>query len=114
MDASSTMTNSFAKSSRAQAGENFPQSGETNIRVINKIKEMYQYPATILGRWLDISDKSAKRKLGLERTISTEELGVLIRSERGFEVISAIMGDAKPFWWRILVPLMDAADIRKM
>lgn len=97
-----------------RGGEGFPQIGETSSVVINAIKEMYEYPAVIFGRWLGVSDKTAKRKLNFERALTAEDLGVLIRSERGFEVIAAIMGDAKPAWWRILVPLMDAADARKM
>lgn len=110
----STITNGFAKSQRDVAGEKFPQIGETNVRVINKIIEMYEYPAVIFGRWLGISDKSAKRKLGLDRSISAEQLGVLIRSERGFEIVTAVMGDARPEWWRLCAVLMDAADVRKM
>jgi hypothetical protein len=104
----------FGKSSANRAGETFPQFGETNDRVISKIKELYEYPAMIFGRWLGISDKTAKRKLNRERGLSVEEIGILIRSERGFEIVAAIMGDAKPAWWRVVVPLMDAADIRKM
>jgi hypothetical protein len=52
--------------------------------------------------------------LNFERRLDVEELGALIRSERGFEIVAAIMGDARPEWWRIVVPLMDAADARKM
>lgn len=114
MTATSAISNRFAKSARVGAGETFPQFGETNFRVINAINEMYENAAVIFGRWLGITDKSSKRKLGLERSLSVEEIGKLIRSERGFEVVTAIMGEARPAWWRIVGPLMDAADARKM
>lgn len=114
MTAASATSGSVGKLPTAQSGERFPQIGETNIRVINAIKQLYDAPAAIFGRWLGISDKTAKRKLGLERSLSAEELGVLIRSERGFEIVAAIMGDARPEWWRLCSVLMDAADIRKM
>jgi hypothetical protein len=108
------LRNGFVKTADNLGGERFPQIGETNRRVINAIKELYGNPAVVFGRWLGISDKTAKRKLGLERALTAEDLGILIRSERGFEVLTAVMGDAKPAWWRIVVPLMDAADAQKM
>lgn len=75
---------------------------------------MYEKPAAVLADWLGISDRTAKRKLAGQRELSVEELGHLIRSERGFEIVVAIMADARPEWWRICAPLMEAADIRKM
>jgi hypothetical protein len=110
----SAISNRFVKSATVGAGETFPQFGETNSSVINAINEMYENAAVILGRWLGVTDKTAKRKLNLERGLTVEELGKLIRSERGFEIVAAIVGDAKPSWWRLVVPLMDAADARKM
>jgi hypothetical protein len=114
MPATSAIQNGFGKLARTTAGERFPQVGETNFRVINKINEMYSEAAVIFGRWLGVTDKTAKRKLNLERRLDVEELGKLIRSESGFQVVAAIMGDAKPKWWRIMVPLMDAAEAREM
>lgn len=114
MTATSATAGTLGKSPRNCTGAKNPQIGETSISVINKIKEMYQNPAVIFGRWIGVSDKTAKRKLKLERRLTDDEIGKLIRSERGFEVLTAIMGDAKPLWWRIVVPLMDAADARRM
>lgn len=114
MDAISAGAIAFGKRTENRSGEGFPQIGETNRRVINAIKELYENPAVIFGRWLGVSDKTAKRKLGLERALTPEEIGILIRSERGFEVLTAIMGEAKPAWWKIVVPLMDAADAHRM
>jgi len=114
MTATSAIQNGFCKPPQNVAGERFPQVGETNIRVISKINEMYSEAAVIFGRWLGIADKSAKRKLNLERGLSVEELGKLIRDERGFEILQAVMGDARPKWWRLMLPLMDAAEAREM
>jgi hypothetical protein len=114
MTATSAIQNGFGKSPAAKTGENFPQIGETNSRVINRINEMYSDAAVIFGRWLGVTDKTAKRKLNLERGLSVEELGKLIRDERGFEVLQAVMGDARPKWWRLMLPLMDAAEAREM
>lgn len=121
MARASAIATNFANRPPHKAGSIIPQGGETNWsdldgvngRIINAVKEMYAYPAVILGRWLRISDKGAKRKLAGERGLSAEEIAVLIRSERGFEIVTAIMGNAKPAWWRICAVLMDTADIRK-
>lgn len=104
----------IGKSPSVSGGERNTRFGETNDRVILKIKEMYELPAAIFGKWIGVSDKTAKRKLNLERGLDVEELGKLIRSERGYEIVAAIMGNSMPVWWRIVVPLMDAADARKM
>lgn len=106
--------NGFGKSPQNAAGERLPQIGETGIRVINAIKEMYERPAVIFGRWISVSDKTAKRKLNMERSLSVEELGVLLRSERGYEILDAVMGEARPKWWRLMIPLMDAANAHEM
>lgn len=111
---SSTIDDGFVKLPASRNRESLPQVGETNFRVINKIMEMYENPAAVFGRWLGISDKTAKRKLQFARTLTVEDLGRLIRSERGFEVLEAVMGNAKPEWWRVVVPLMDAAQARKV
>lgn len=114
MSTTAPAISAFGKRAPIQIGDRSPQIGETTIAVINKIKEMYEHPAVVFGRWLGISDKTAKRKLNFERALTVEEIGVLIRSERGFEIVAAIMGEARPAWWRLVVPLMDAADARKM
>lgn len=115
MDASSTMTGSFAKSRPTQNGETFPQFGETNSRVINKFKDMFgDSAAVVLGRWLGISDKTAKRKLRGERPLTLEEYGKLVRDTRGFSFVEAVASDCGFEWWRICAALMDASDIRKM
>jgi hypothetical protein len=114
MSAITANSNGFGKSLPARAGATFPHGGEISRAVVNTIKQLYENPAIVLGRWLNVSDKQAKRKLSGEREFSVSELAILIRSERGFEVVAAIMGDANPEWWRICATLMDAADIRKM
>lgn len=114
MSASSAINAIIGKPGPARSGAKFTHFGETNSRVINAIKEMYAEAAVVFGRWLNVSDKTAKRKLNFERGLTVEELGILIRSERGFEIVAAVMGDAKPAWWRLVVPLMDAAEARKM
>jgi hypothetical protein len=114
MGSTSITAGEFANTTRARTVTRNTQVGQTNFAVIKKIKEMYAKPAMVLADWLGISERTAKRKLAGQRELSIEEVGKLIRSERGFEVVTAIMGKARPEWWRVCVPVMEAADIRKM
>lgn len=104
----------FANRRPSKAVTSFTQVGQTNSSLISKFKEMYAKPAAVMADWLGVSDRTAKRKLGCERELSADEIGRLIRSEQGFHFVTAIMGDARPEWWRVCSALMDAADIRKM
>lgn len=103
-----------AKAAPDGVGAPIPQVGETSKRIVNALKDLYVFPAVAIGRLFGVSDKTAKRKLKHERVLSDDEIGCLLRSDSGFEVLTAIMGDAKPAWWRILVPLKDAADARQV
>lgn len=104
----------FANRAPSKTVTSLTQVGQTNFSLINKFKEMYAKPAAVMADWLGVSERTAKRKLGCERELSAEEIGRLIRSEQGFHFVTAVMGDARPEWWRICSALMDAADIRKM
>lgn len=115
MTTTSAVSTTFGKQVPARAGANLPQPGEISRSIANTIKEMYRELATrTLGDWLNISNKQSDRKLGCERSFSDDEIGALIRSEQGLQIVTAIMGDANPKWWRICAALMDAADVRQM
>lgn len=115
MSASVQISGSRATGSGSISVTRFTRSGSINFSIISKFKQMYHdKPSSILAHWLGISERTAKRKLAGQRPFNVEEIGALIRSEQGFEFIATLMADHKPAWWRILKPLMDSADIRKM
>lgn len=115
MSAISTTASTFGKTPRDRAGEHFPQRGEISRSVAKAINQLFgDAAARVLGDWFQIDTKQANRKLDCERAFDLDELGALIRSERGFEIVVAIMGDANPKWWRVCSALMDAADVRAM
>jgi hypothetical protein len=59
-------------------------------------------------------ERLAKHRLAATRDFTVDELATLLRSEHGFTILSAIMTDARPGWWRLCMPLMQAADARKL
>lgn len=114
--ASINIGSSIAITAPSRTVGRFAQVGRTNVSVSQKIKDLYASakPTAVLAEWLGISQRTAERKLGGQRPYTAEEIGHLLRSERGFEILVAVMGDAKPAWWRICAPLMEVAEIRKM
>lgn len=116
MTGMSGTTGAFANQPASESVTRFTQVGQINFALINAFKGMFDKPAQVLSHMLGVSERTAKRKLGCERELSSDEVGRLIRSEQGFTFITAIMADApkKPAWWRLCEPVMEAAEIRKM
>src|SRR6185312_6878088 len=107
--ATSATIDAFANRVPAQVDGRNTQNGRSNDRgaldanlsISQKIKEMYANakPAAVLAVWLGVSPRTAERKLGGHRSYSAEELAILLRSERGYEVLAAVMAGAEPSWW---------------
>lgn len=57
--------------------------------------------------------RTAERWLADERGISTDLVAALLRSEEGYAFLEAIMGDARPKWWRKYVRVIRLADLRR-
>src|SRR3990167_4673147 len=49
---------------------------------------------------LRISERTAKHRLAGPREFSASELAAMLRSERGVEVLTAIMVGSTPRWWQ--------------
>lgn len=116
----SATVDAFANRAGGDPAGRSDQSGRSICKasslISKKIKEMYANakPSAVLADWLGIGMRTAERKLGGSRPYSAEEIAHLLRSERGFEILTAVMADAKPAWWCICTPLMEIAEIRKM
>lgn len=108
----------FANLPRHNSGPSLYQNGAINAAVIKKIKEIYFYDTVkMLADWLDLTIKTAKNRIQGARDFSLDEVGVLLSSDHGFKVLTAIMRAAEqrpgyraPAWWEVCEPLMDLAD----
>jgi hypothetical protein len=92
-------------------------NGSVNFAIVSRIKSLYATKtAQTLAHWLGISPRTAKHRLSCTREFSVEEIGTLLHSEHGFEIVAAIMATSpkQPEWWRICSPVMEAANIRRM
>lgn len=60
-----------------------------------------------------LSERSAKYRMSGEREFTADELAALIRSEDGFEFLTALMADAQPAWWRTVRRAFALGDLRR-
>jgi hypothetical protein len=108
----------FANLSGHNSGLPTYRIGAINAAIIKKIKDIYSSDTVkSLATWLHLSLKTAKNRLDGAREFSLDEVGVLLSSDHGFKVLSAIMeaaaqrpGYRAPWWWEVCEPLMDLAD----
>lgn len=83
------------------------------IQVSQRIIEWQRSPQKELARTAKVSPRSVEY-WGDGRSLSSDALANLIRSEEGYRFLEAVMAGAKPKWWRLCVPLMDFAEVREM
>jgi len=70
--------------------------------------------AAELAELTGASLRTAERWLAGERTLSTDALAALIRSERGLDFLVALMADAEPVWWRRVKAYFAAIDAQRL
>lgn len=67
-----------------------------------------------LARVLGIPFDTANNKVHGRRNFSADELAVLLRTDDGFEFLTAIMADAQPQWWRLVSGYMQVRDVQRL
>lgn len=82
------------------------------VRVFKDLQEEKTWGA--IAELLGLKERTAKHRVFATRSFSDEDIAAMLRSEHGFEFLTAMMGDARPTWWRILRPLMEVAETQKM
>lgn len=64
--------------------------------------------AAITGR----TDRFARECLSLRSKYSADDLAALLRTEDGLQILEAVMGDARPAWWRKVKRASQLATLR--
>lgn len=59
------------------------------------------------------SPRTCERWLSERCGLSAEALAELLRSEHGLKFLEAIMGDARPAWWKAFRKQVERAEIRR-
>lgn len=60
------------------------------------------------------SDRMCRYWLSEKYKLSADDLAALLRSDEGFEYLTAIIGDSKPVWWRAFKRSVRRAELRRL
>jgi hypothetical protein len=59
------------------------------------------------------SDRLCRYWLESKYRLSSDDLVALLRTDEGFHILEAVMGDAKPLWWRDFKRSVKRAELRR-
>lgn len=84
-------------------------------RIVRRLRSIWpdKTDAELAAR-IRLSDRACREILASRARLSVEQLGELLVSEDGAEVLEAVMGDAKPKWWRRFKRQMAFAEVRRL
>jgi hypothetical protein len=69
--------------------------------------------ASELATRTGVSPRAAEYWLSRRSGVSADALAALLRSEEGFEILEALLGDARPAWWRSFKRHVEIAELRR-
>lgn len=87
------------------------QAGETRFAETKHASDIYGQVAGIIRRvWpkktaahvsylTGVSERSVQFWLAGETRMTLENVAALLKTDAGYDILAAIMGDAKPSWW---------------
>jgi hypothetical protein len=86
-----------------------------NQAIIRYLKALWPTKADAeLAARIGLSDRACRQILAERAGLTAEALAALLRTEDGAEVLEALMGDARPKWWRRFKRQMAFADVRRL
>lgn len=97
----------------AETGIEIPETGIAHSIVISCAKAIFPRKTwAYLAVLIDVPERTAKHRLAGSRSLSIDELRMLLRSDQGFEFLSALMEGAECRWWRQCRVMMRAVSAR--
>jgi hypothetical protein len=95
----------------APTGPARPRGGAT----LHAIKKVFpEHARKVIGRFLNLSEGGAKKKIEGDREFTADELAALLRTEHGFRLLTEIMVNARPKWWVLCSAFMRVRSAEKM
>ncbi len=103
-----------AKSAKTRAEDGFTKR-EVDFTLFKKISNVLRdtWPkktAAHVSYLTGVSERAVKFWLAGETRMTVEHVSALLKTEEGYAILKAIMGEAKPAWW---VDTMTAAELRE-
>lgn len=95
----------------APSGPSRPQGGTA----VSAIRAAFpEHARKLIASIFGASDGAVKKKLEGDRPFSADELAALLRTERGFDLLTAIMADAQPKWWVLCSAFMEVREAHRL
>lgn len=66
------------------------------------------------ARFTGLSVGAANKKVHGQRTIDADEMARLLRTDDGFEFLTALMADAQPKWWVLCSAFMEVREAQRL
>jgi len=63
---------------------------------------------------IGVSLTSANKQIHRQRNFTADDIAELLRTDHGFEILTAIMADAKPKWWVLVSSFMEVRDAQRL
>lgn len=83
----------------------FPKSEErftAFAKIVSVIRDAWPKKTSAhVAHLTGVSERAVKFWLAGETRMSLEHVAALLRTDAGYEILAAIMGDAKPEWWLV-------------
>jgi hypothetical protein len=99
---------------KSGTGKSFTRNAKSfaiSVPLISAIKQLWpRKTSQIVSHLTGCDERTVKFWLAGETRMSVESVSALLRTEEGFEILSAIMGDQKPKWW---VAMKAAMNVRR-
>lgn len=107
----------FAKTANGRGATPFhDQEGQlpTNSVVMRVARSLWPTKTDIaLMQRTGASDRMCRYFLANKYNLSADNLADLLRSDEGFQILEAIIGEAKPVWWRAFKKSVRRAELRR-
>lgn len=66
------------------------------------------------ARKTGVSLGAANKKVHAQRPIYADELAALLRTDEGFDLLTAIMAGTRPKWWRLVSASMEVREAQRL
>lgn len=101
MTTPSPVTAVSANSGTASPCSGMEASRQTNSIVMRVARSLWPSKTALeLARYTEASERLCRYWLANRYSLAADDLAALLRTDHGLHVLEAVMGDAKPKWWR--------------
>src|SRR4051812_20169270 len=106
-----------AKNAKTGAERTFRENGKTlptNSVVMRVVQSLWPKKADmVLADKTGASDRLCRYWIENKYSLGADHLAALLRSDEGFQILEAVIGDARPVWWRSFKRSVRRAELRR-